>query len=517
MKYKFTLYAILAAVLFSLPLPGLLIKEGLSPSILVFSISFSGSLLIIYSLMHTAGWDRVRTLTTFFIGYYLLLFYWVTFPIEDFTGIPSPWSHLMAIVFFIFNFGHYYLLLLSFYLTRKFHQKLSRFEKYLVVSLLTAGADNYFPQILPFHLGNIIINLPSSQNLLNIGGTPFITFVFIFASCLILSVKTLKFRLSITVGFFVCLIAGGKIQEWFHQPTLLKNQVPTLQIVLVQPNISNVQKIASEKGKAVALREIIQTLILLSKNKPGILIWPETAIPVSTPFEGIKPGPNQSNLYKQVLRIRADLISGTFFKDVGETKATNSLFIWSKGTVQRYDKGVLKPFAEEFPVQSLSLLVKEWFGIEYELKRGINQNLLDIHGIKFIGLICYESLKPNYIKDLLNKFEKDRPQFILNAANDGWFGDSSELSVHFFMNRVRSHEFSLPVVRVANTGVTGVIYPDSSLTVTIPRLKSATLSHELRIWPRATPLYQKLGFLSTLIISVLIWGIYRLIKMINLI
>jgi apolipoprotein N-acyltransferase len=513
---KLLLKSLIAPFLFSLPLPGLIFKEGLSPSFVAFLISFSGCLLFFYSLKNSHSWNRVKVLTIFLVGHYLMTFYWATLPIEEFKGIPSPWSHFMAIVFFVFNFSHYFLLILFFHLTRRYCHRFSEFELSVTASLLTALADTYFPQILPLQIGSIIALLPLSEKLLSLGGTPFITFL-IMLFCLVTCImKNFRLKLVTLASFFILIMTAGRYLDLHEKNKHIQSDVRKLPVVLVQPNIPNLQKIASEKGERQALRHMIQVLIQLSKNEKGILFWPETAISFAIPFTEISPGPEQNKLYEQILKIRPDLVSGAFLKDTGDDKATNSLFVWSNKKVQRYDKGMLKPFAEEFPIQFLSLNMKEWFGIEYELKRGVNQNVLDIHGVKFIGLICYESLKPSYIRDLLNNFKHDPPQFILNIANDGWFGNTSQPSLHFFMNRVRALEFSLPVIRVANTGVTGIIYPDSSKPVTLPRLVPSALTHELLILPREKSLYQEMGFLSTLIFSVFLLTVSRLIKFVYL-
>ncbi len=513
---KLLLKSLIASILFSLPLPGLIFKEGLTPSFIAFLISFLGCLLSFYSLKNCQSWDRVKVLTIFLVSHYLLTYYWVTLPIEEFKGISSPWSHLMGIAFFVFNFSHYYLLTLVFHATRRYHHRFSEFELSVIVGLLTALADNYYPQILTLQIGNIISMLPHSEKLLSLGGTPFITFLIVLICLVTLSIKDLRLKVLTLASFFILIITLGQFLELHEKNKYTQSTIRKLPVVLVQPNVPNLQKIVSEKGHRKALKQIVQTLIHLSKNEKGILFWPETAIPFAIPFNEISPGPEQSMLFQKILKVRPDLISGVFLKEKGDDKATNSLFVWSNKKVQRYDKGILKPFAEEFPIQSLSLYMKEWFGIEYELKRGVNQNLLDIRGVKFLGLICYESLKPSYIRDLLNKFQYDSPQFILNIANDGWFRNTSEPSMHFFMNRVRALEFSLPVIRVANTGVTGIIYPDSSKPVTLPRLVPSALTHELLILPREKSLYQEMGFLSTLIFSVFLLTVSRLIKFVYL-
>ncbi len=75
------------------------------------------------------------------------------------------------------------------------------------------------------------------------------------------------------------------------------------------------------------------------------------------------------------------------------------------------------------------------------------------------GLICYEVLFPGEVID-----RSSRPGVIINVTNDGWFGDSTGPRQHFHQTKVRAVEEGLPVVRVANNGISAIIDPYGRVT-----------------------------------------------------
>jgi apolipoprotein N-acyltransferase len=133
-----------------------------------------------------------------------------------------------------------------------------------------------------------------------------------------------------------------------------------------------------------------------------------------------------------------------------------------------YDKFHLVPFGEYMPMGDL---LHDWLGIGAFAAQvgngysaGQGPGVLDLGPKlgKVLPLICYEAVFPGIPRMV------ERPDWILQITNDAWFGTLTGPFQHFQQSRLRAIEMGLPLVRVANTGVTAVIDPRGRVNLALP-------------------------------------------------
>jgi apolipoprotein N-acyltransferase len=94
-----------------------------------------------------------------------------------------------------------------------------------------------------------------------------------------------------------------------------------------------------------------------------------------------------------------------------------------------------------------------------------------------LPLICYEAIFPGAAVP-----RGERPGWLVNVTNDGWFGISTGPYQHFQQARVLAIAEGLPLVRAANTGISAVVDPVGRIVGSLPLGSEGVLDAPL---PRA--------------------------------
>ncbi|WGR99332.1 apolipoprotein N-acyltransferase [Bradyrhizobium sp. ISRA443] len=256
------------------------------------------------------------------------------------------------------------------------------------------------------------------------------------------------------------MLAFGAVRLSQH-PTAM---VAGVKLRIMQPDLQQ-----DAKFNYSAKAAVMQKYLALSDRASGpqstgvrdasILIWPESAFPFFLTREADAMAQIADLLQKGTVLITGSVRAPDLPPGVRITRAYNSIYVIDHdgSVLSVYDKLHLVPFGEYLPFQSWM----EKLGFQQLTKvvggfiPGTIRRPLDVpNAPPALPLICYEAIFPGSI---VNRDE--RPGWIINVTNDGWFGISTGPYQHLQQARLRSIEEGLPLVRAANTGISAVIDP----------------------------------------------------------
>ncbi len=119
-----------------------------------------------------------------------------------------------------------------------------------------------------------------------------------------------------------------------------------------------------------------------------------------------------------------------------------------------YAKRVLIPIAEKIPFDFLKPLAA-YYGISDSFTEGKEEKVFLGNKVPYAISICYE-------EGLGNGMRQKRlggAELLLNLSNAAWYPRSKLAEQLFYLARARAIEAGVPVLRAANTGITGAIDP----------------------------------------------------------
>lgn len=254
-------------------------------------------------------------------------------------------------------------------------------------------------------------------------------------------------------GIGVLIIVAALVVSWNRPTPTLTDQT----VRLIQPNAPQDEKWDIDKRHVFFDRMIRFTA---AGEVPDLVVWPESSIPVLLNYAG-----PELNLVSDVAR-GAPLIVGVNRAE-GDLYHNSFILLGRGGAVDDlYDKQHLVPFGEYVPGGDLLHEIGiRGFGSSYGggFTPGAGKRTIDVPGIGPIRpLICYEGIFAEEVgaTDV-------RPNALVLITNDAWFGQDAGPYQHLAQAQLRAIEQGLPMVRVANTGVSAMIDARGRITGSI--------------------------------------------------
>lgn len=256
-------------------------------------------------------------------------------------------------------------------------------------------------------------------------------------------------RIFVATGLFCAFIAGAaRIDQLEYH----KN----LEVRIVQANIPQSMKWDPEQDWRNIEKHAKMSNASTMKNV-SFVVWPETAV-----TSDLKLFPEIARYISMHLPEGAIGLLGNLrvtYDMNGKENFHNSVTaLGAKGKViDAYDKFHLVPFGEYIPFRDKLNLTPIALAIANigDFTPGSGNRTLKFDGLPSVSpLICYEAIFPHAAAD-----RNDRPDWLVNVTNDGWYGKTAGPYQHFEIARVRAIEEGLPLVRAANTGISAMIDP----------------------------------------------------------
>ena len=368
-------------------------------------------------------------------GYFALALSWIVEPFLIDIG-RHGWMAPFAVVGLSFGLGLFWALAALF--ARRFPQPALGFvATFVMLEWLRGVILTGFPWAM---LGHVWIGTPLDQ-LAALGGPSLLSLLTLLAAVL-----PVLWQWRGAVASVLLLAVGFGFGLW-----RLSQPLPgpgDLTLRLVQPNAEQ-----SAKWEAARAQEFLDRLLRLTAagGPADLTIWPETAVPYMLEY-----APEVAGM--AVAASGGRPVAVGIQREEGERFYNSLRVLAGQGEeTARYDKAHLVPFGEYIPAGDLAY---DWFGLRAfaaqagnSYSAGPGPQVLDLGAFgKVLPLICYEAIFAREVNAAAT-----RPDWMLQITNDAWFGIRTGPFQHFAQARLRAIEQGLPLIRVANTGVTAVV------------------------------------------------------------
>ena len=452
---------------------------------------------------------------------------WVHVSIAEFGGVP------LIVSLFIMGLLVSYLALFVMLFSLIIHKLSSRYGYalplatapvlWLAMETLRSVLFTGFPWL---SLGYSQINTVLGQFAPIIGETGITTLLVILASCgayiILLARSKTAYKLPPLIKYsaYSTLIIVF-FSAWFAPHFILNDRINTAQdksfsVGIVQGNIEQSMRWVPELDQPIMDKYLKLTDTLWQND---VVIWPEAAVPK---LES-EAQPFLHQIDAQAYATHTGLITGIVNYDFGRDLILNQLITLGRknanldqpqyyyGHNNRFAKHHLLPIGEFIPLENWLRGLAPIFDLPMSsFTRGAYvQENLQANGLWFVPAICFEIVFPRQIRANITP----QSNAIITVSNDAWFGDSHGPHQHMQIAQMRALEFGLPVIRVTNNGITGVVDHHGQIQSRLPQFTEGVLVDTVTT-PTSTTLYRQYGdtipFGVALLWMLLILGLYFL-------
>lgn len=426
-------------------------------------------------------------------------FNWVAYTLRQFGNLPWSLAYVGLALFSLIGQPQF-----LFWSVAQQHFKMKRSKRALLnhagvilfaLALLYTGIEYYTPKLFADSLGHAFHEARRLRQAADLGGVPLLTALAVWMNLGVWAtlksylerkgpslqpvVKEAKVALlpPLLAAIALTIYGGARlraVEAWQAKPDT------TVVGAVIQANIGDFEKVASEQGIRGAAHKIINSYLELtqeavqSEPKPDFVVWPETAYPSTfrTPSVPDELARDQW-LEKVVGELHTPLLFGGYDRSQGHD--FNAFFFLNPSAqpdLQTYRKNKLLLFGEYIPLSETFPWIKSQFPQVGNFGRGSGPASLGVElsrhpelpTLQMAPAICYEILFSNYMREAIRMGAR----LIVNITNDSWFGPVGEPELHLSASKFRAIELRVPALRATNTGITTLILPTGDIVDPTP-------------------------------------------------
>lgn len=472
------------------------------PPYSAWGLAFIGMVPFLLALFRARSyWDA------FWIGFPTMVafiwfgFGWISFVATNFGGLPWIVGQIVLLLFSFFAEAQFLIFaLVGFALLSKLRQKQRRrwlaLVTLVVLPIAYVGFDFAYPKIFPSAFGHVLYEWFAVAQVAEYTGVYALSVPILLVNMAIaVLVHSKRERLAPVWGalsvLVVVAIALGVSHRWgrgrIDQIKALEEHYKRgLKVSIIQANIGDMDKLASETGFQPAVNKVLgtyraMTVDQVAKEKPDLVIWPETAFPfLYTHLEDGRANRTGAARDAWIYSVMKEINTPLYFGSYSESDGLdfNSAFLIKPPfeLVASYRKAILLAFGEYIPLGPLSPFIQDIVPTIANFGRGPGPTVIDFNGFKLGPQICYEGIYPEHPRGAVAQ----GADIMLNITNDSWFGDTTEPWLHLALTAFRSIELRRSMIRATNTGISTIIDMTGEIRYRTRLFEPATLTAVVR-------------------------------------
>lgn len=307
----------------------------------------------------------------------------------------------------------------------------------------------------------------------------------------------------IFIGCFFCLFLASS-GRYFYYDNLIQKSPIIAKIRAIQTGIT-----VDKKWNGLLYDthfDQVEQLMKAGKADYDAAILSETALPIILNMQ-----PDEAKRLGQFLPSDDShlLLGANIAKNAEYTEFENAFIALDKQgeIIHHYAKTHLVPFGEYMPKW---LPFEKFVPISANFSRGEGPQSYQLPLFSYGPNICYEGIFPGEVIDSQNK-----PNIMINAATDSWYGNSHGPRQHAAQQKLRAVEEGLPLIRATDNGVSYAVNGIGQIEHQLPINKIGYFDYEIKpsaIYVISAPLKKFFIFFPFII---LLTSLYREQKMSN--